>query len=625
MGYGASYFKNDPEAAQWAQIAGMAQEMGKYFEKEQISSAYETLRNGGKLPDDTRDSIKLGAKKMLADNMEGETIAAEQNIMGDVAAKAKEQNLDFNSYFKKNVDSYMTNPANLRAVSNISKKMQERQLADAVYQKARLEEGKLKYDEVSSLAIAAKDLYDKGDYDGATSMVEQLSKTVPVPGYLSRNKDSGKLEGYTTDFSKGGHKPVGQYDLKGTIDALNSVTRDEFALGYAINSHVVREKNAENLANATVMTGKDGGRYFGFNFVDPYNATDTKFIVKKYGTGEDVGRFSSMHDAVDKGFTVYNQKYEQGELAMQNMRDDQVMQKAEHGARMQSYGADALLKKLNIEDKQADMEFQKEIRPYQIEKTKNEASEAGAKARGESTKDYVKGLDETFKVLGEAGIEATPEISSLVRELPRNMTPAERAQYTKIAMSKTDPITDPVQKKKAIEEMIAAAHGIPAEIYSIRKQYPGATTEKLQGIIKAKSKESRRKVAEDEAAKSRDTATKASIPIFRDISKAFDDLKSNATIKGSDGQMIDVYTGRPITDDELWIKAAQDPMFGKGLYDIRNTYFKDKTPDEMLGLVKQWHASMKDEEARKKLAEDTAEAQKEVAKRDKSSFYRFGR
>ena len=69
-----------------------------------------------------------------------------------------------------------------------------------------------------------------------------------------------------------------------------------------------------------MMNGKDGGRYFGFNFVDPYNATDTKFIVKKYGTGEDIGHFSSVNDAVDKGFTVYNRSMKMASLTSQIKR-----------------------------------------------------------------------------------------------------------------------------------------------------------------------------------------------------------------------------------------------------------------------------------------------------------------
>ena len=102
---GASYFGKDQEAAQWAQIAGIASKMNDKFEKEHISSAYETLKNGGSLPDDTRDSIKVNATKLLRDNLEGETVAAEQQIMADIASKAKEQGVGIHDYLKGNVES----------------------------------------------------------------------------------------------------------------------------------------------------------------------------------------------------------------------------------------------------------------------------------------------------------------------------------------------------------------------------------------------------------------------------------------------------------------------------------------------------------------------------------------
>ena len=402
---GASYFgKSDDDAAgDWFRIAALASQVGDNAEKADTVTAYESLANGKGIPDGMSDTVRINAKKMLADNLQGETVAAEQQIMADIASKAKEQGVGIHDYLKGNVESYLTTPASYRAVGNISKMFQERQLADASYQKAKMEEGVNRFKEVSSLVQAADELYKKGDLDGSRKMVEQISRIVPIPGFAKTNDETGELEGYTTDFDNGGHKPTGmKFDVGGFLNAAKQVTRDEFAYGYALNSQVVNEMNAKNLAEASIMKDKNGGRYMGFNFVNPYDATDTKFIVKQEGTGKTVGQFASIQDATDSGYTPYNQKYEEGERKIKYMDEDQSMQRSEHGARMKGMSADLMLKQLGIQDKKTDMSFQDEARGHQRKKwdyeeslypTKEELEKAKLKkATGLDDKQFYKNL-----------------------------------------------------------------------------------------------------------------------------------------------------------------------------------------------------------------------------------------
>ena len=386
---GASYFgKSDDDAAgDWFRIAALASQVGDNAEKADTATAYESLVSGKGIPDGMSDTVRINAKKMLADNMQGETVAAEQQIMADIASKAKEQGVGIHDYLKGNVESYLTTPASYRAVGNISKMFQERQLADANYQKAKMDEGINRFKEASSLVQAADGLYKKGDLEGSRKMVEQISKIIPIPGFAKANEETGELEGYTTDFDKGGHKPAGmKFDVGGFLNAAKQVTRDEFAYGYALNSQVVNEMNAKNLAEASIMKDKSGGRYMGFNFVNPYNATDTKFIVKQEGTGKTVGQFASMQDATDSGYTPYNQKYEEGELKMSNMKSDQRMQEAEHGARMKGFGLDQMIKQLEINDRTAEAPFKEKLREHQLKKADYEESLYPTKEEIEKTK-----------------------------------------------------------------------------------------------------------------------------------------------------------------------------------------------------------------------------------------------
>lgn len=489
--FGASYFGKDQEAAQWAQIAGIASRMNDKFEKEHISSAYETLKNGESLPDDTRDSIKVNATKLLRDNLEGETVAAEQQIMADIASKSKEQGVGIHDYLKGNVESYLTTPASYRAVGNISKMFQERQLADANYQKAKMEEGVNRFKEVSSLVQAADGLYKKGDLEGSRKMVEQISKIIPIPGFAKANEETGELEGYTTDFDKGGHKPAGmKFDVGGFLNAAKQVTRDEFAYGYALNSQVVNEMNAKNLAEASIMKDKGGGRYMGFNFVNPYDATDTKFIVKQEGTGKTVGQFASMQDATDSGYTPYNQKYEEGERKIKYMDEDQAMQR-------QGFGADMMLKNLNIQDKKADMSFQDEYRGHQRKEWEYKESlyptkEEMEKEKLEKLKSRNRITDDKFSESILKGITTDGAASSsddqiralgIARELrpyfDDHVMPAVTAE---ILPRVTAAVQGGESPEEAIKNMAASKLGMPRAIYDINTNKNFTPEQKAEAI-----------------------------------------------------------------------------------------------------------------------------------------------
>ena len=76
---GASYFgKSDDDAAgDWFRIAALASQVGDNAEKADTATAYESLANGKGIPDGMSDTVRINAKKMLADKLQGETVAAE--------------------------------------------------------------------------------------------------------------------------------------------------------------------------------------------------------------------------------------------------------------------------------------------------------------------------------------------------------------------------------------------------------------------------------------------------------------------------------------------------------------------------------------------------------------------
>lgn len=629
-GLGASYFKgsDDDTANDWIKIAALSNQVGENAEKADTATAYESLVGGKGIPEGMSDTVKINAKKMLADNMQGETVAAEQQIMADIASKAKEQGVGIHDYLKGNVESYLTTPASYRAVGNISKMFQERQFADASYQKAKMEEGELRYKEVSSLVQAADGLYKKGDLDGSKKMIEQISRIIPIPGFAKANEETGELEGYTTDFDKGGHKPAGmKFDVGGFINAAKKVTREEFAYGFALNSQVVNEMVANNIANASIMKDKNGGRYMGFNVVNPYDATDTKYIVKQAGSGKTIAQFESIHEAVDSGYTPYNQKYEEGERKIKYMDEDQSMQRSEHGARMQGMSAELMLKRLGIHDKKADMEYEGEIRPWNIRKAKNEAIESEARAKGETVKEYNKNLNDTFKALEEFGVSATPEVSGLVRELPKNMTSTEKAQYTKLIADKTSPIENPAEKKRAIEEMVASAHGIPSQVYSLRKQYPDAKPEELAALIQEKEAEAIKMKAEEQKA----TEQKKAESVFEGIRQKYkaleEEAKNRVPAVMSSSLMPpsarEMSANLPVDKTELLLKAMKEPLFGEGLYDIKSKYYPKTTDEEFINILMDYMSKADTAEMQKRQAMAQAGKADEEAIKNKKTFYRF--
>ena len=662
MGY-SNQNSNDDEVNNWFKTAMMAKQLGGDFEKEQISEAANKLSNGEELPSDMRDSVRLGARKMLADNMAGAAIEAEQQIMNDINIKAKEQGVGAHEYLKKNVESYLTSPQNFRAVGNISKMFQERQVADANYQKAKMEEGKDRYNEVSALVQAADGLYQSGDVAGSKKMIEQISKIIPIPGYVKANEKTGEIEAYTTDFKTGGHKPTGGVlDPKGFLDAAKTVTRDEFAYGFGMNSQVVNEMNAKNLLKPDIMTDSGGGRYIGSNFTNPYDATDTNYIIRQHGTGKEVARFKSLKEAVDSGYTAYDQKYVKGELDIANEKkqgrnldltgrglaldisykgsrnDEQFIQtdiarqtKGDkiryEGFKADKEGTDAtksyhdsITAGLKTQEERSDLsKKQLEQRAGVLEATMSGGAIFNGKTKSSGT-------DENSQVYAATEIQQAKKVNDVLFDM--GVDPMLIPSISSESLKRAAPlIKDPNKYFSESQKIIAELTGKQVEevqAYASPNFRALPNEEKQQVIQHLVETNAQRRKDEEKAAVAAE-GNKESEKVFSDISARFEKLKSqNTAIDAKTGKRFNLYTGKEITDEELWKEAAQPTVFGKDLYDMQGKYFPDRNNTQMLGMAKKWSDDARAVEAEKLKRESMAKTNQSLEKTNRREFFKYG-
>lgn len=615
MGYGASYLRGgDQEAQNWMQIAGMAKVLGNDFENDSASRGAAALMRGESLPEDMREGAKNKAYLEAPKLEEGAIIQRKNEIMKQAEEMAKSGNTTPHNILMNPSDDWFKDTIGYKAYASLARDVTDANLNSGKALASTQEINLRRFQDFDSKRTAVKDALGRGDFKAAASGLEVISHENPVPYKLSDfDEKTATFSVHAMDIDNGKMVETGErMPIADVFKQVSDINQQKYASGALLASLTAKGKNAESFGSPTRYKGKDGSLYTGVTLINPNTLTDTTIQLRD-AAGKIVGSFNDPSKLADMGLTAYDQKFEKGELDIANEKK----QGRNLDQSFSNLGADGILKRLSIEDKQDDMAYQKEIRPWQIEKTKNDALESGAKARGETSKEYNKNLDETFKVLTEAGIDPTPEISSLVRELPRNMAPAERAQFTKLIASKTEPIKDPAEKKKAIEDMVASAHGMPPEVYAVRRQFPNASPEELTGIIKTRAEQSRQKLAFDQQAKTQASAKKETDAMFGGITENFERIKNQI----SSSQ----YGMDQMTDDEIWAKAAQDPLFGKGLYDLRNTYFKDKKPEEMLGMIKQWYADKKTEESLQKQKNELSKTSSETEKDNRRSFYNFGR
>lgn len=613
-GYGASGLTRDTEADNWLKIAALSGKMNDEFTEESANMGANALMKGERLPDGMSDAARNQAYLAAPKLEEGAVFETKNNFLKQATEAAKAKGTTVDNILMNPPDDWFKNPMGYKAYASIAKDMSDANLNNGSAIKNYQAANVARFQQFDMSRTYIKDALARGDGDSAAAGLKKLVEESPVPFKLGDyDPQTRTFDVHELDMEKGSVVPASQrVSIDDVLKQTSSIGQAAFVSGATMASIIAKEKNAKSISDPQYFKDKSGKIYTGYTLINPNSLTDTTMHIRDQTTGKEVATLNDPSKLGEMGFSPFDVKFEKDHAGLVNEKK----QGRNLDASYANLGAEGILKRLSIDDKKADMAYQEEIRPYQIAKTKNEAIESGFKLRGETSKELNKNLDETFKALVELGVQATPEVSSLVRGLPSNMTPTEKAQHAKMIVEKTDPIKDEAEKKKAYEDMVAAAHGVKPEVLAIRNQYPNATKEELSALVKQKAAESQKRTAEEAAAKQNEIAAKESERLFKDIADTYERLK----LQSSSTQ----YGGEPVTDAELWKRAAQEPIFGKGLYDLQNEYFKDKKPEEMLGMVMQWYEKKNSEEAEKARASEVSRLNKGYEKSNKKSFYNYG-
>lgn len=649
MGYGASALRRDSEADNWLKIAALSGRLNEDFTNEAANLGANALMKGEKLPEGMSDAARNQAYLTAPRLEEGAIFEKKNQFMQEATAAAKEKNVPVNEFLMNPPEHWFREPSGYKAYASIAKEMSEANINNGTAIKSNQALGLEKFKQFDVGRSYVNQAIARGDKVAAANGLKQLVAESPVPFKLgdfdeqTGTFDVHELDMKTGNVSKGG----GRVPIEEVLKQVSGLGQQMFVSGAMLASFTAKEINNKAISEPSYFKDKSGNVYTGVTLINPNTLTDTTLHLRD-SSGKEVAVLNDPTKLGEMGFTAYDVKFEKDQAGLVNERK----QGRNLDASYANLGAEGVLKRLSIDDKRADMSFQEKERAHKASmwddekaskhndaiKSSYAAKEAAIKQKdktaegigklifgsdGNSGTENFSSPDSFYQSSSDIFRDAVDVADSLATFTGGRIGPEEASRMAVeiVKRSSIDPQTGKAIKDASIikqnqQKGVSQFLGVDQAELSVMASHRDWPREK----IVAAAKEARAKAAEsqraNEAQQAQATAAKEADAVFSGIAEKFQRLKNQESSHQ--------YGMSVKSDEELWIQAAQDPMFGKGLYDLQQTYFKNKSNVELLDMAKQWYKNKRVEEERKLANKEMARVDKDLRKKDKQSFHQFG-
>lgn len=228
--------------------------------------------------------------------------------------------------------------AGAKALASVQKQVLGTQENQVALLGSVLKKGAVEYDNVVRPAlVAAKDMADKGDEEGAAQTLAQLSRTIPLRGEFRWNKETRTLDHYHNERNAGlqpqaegsaapgdGYAQTGRsMSVKEALDLVGSTTKEDYAMQMASHRVANMEFNAKALeSGGHVAQGLKGEK---LRVVPLINLGDS---TRQFAVFDEAGRHAATlgnDEFMKSGIMVENKEQraydlEQAKLGMEGRK-----------------------------------------------------------------------------------------------------------------------------------------------------------------------------------------------------------------------------------------------------------------------------------------------------------------